>query len=365
MPSIREPLGIPVLNLCCPSKPSKRQELYKWFILFLTFIVYMAYHMSRKPISVVKNYKEFLDCSDNSDSCVSWISKMNGTSEEAAKGDLATLDLAYLISYAVFMFVSGWVAERMDLRYFLSGGMILSGVVTFFFGFAYTAGIHSYGYLIGMQVLNGVFQSTGWPGVVTVVANWFGKGRKGLIMGIWNSHTSIGNVLGNTIAGAFVETNWGLSFMVPGIGITAAGLVMFFLLAPSPEDAGFQPEQDEESAGEEEEEKKAEEKEEKAISLFGALKIPGVVEFSLCLFFSKLVAYTFLYWLPNYIHETSGVDGEQAANLANFFDYGGILGGISCGILNDKTKKPAITCAIMLTMAIPCLLLYQALVSDW
>ena len=81
-------------------------------------------------------------------------------------------------------------------------------------------------------------------------------------MGIWNSHTSIGNVLGNTIAGAFVEvifgklaslilfqivqinqTNWGLSFMVPGIGIASAGLVMFFLLAPSPEDAGFQPEQ--------------------------------------------------------------------------------------------------------------------------
>ena len=34
--------------------------------------------------------------------------------------------------------------------------MILSGVATFFFGFAYTAGIHSYGYLIGMQV--GVFK---------------------------------------------------------------------------------------------------------------------------------------------------------------------------------------------------------------
>ena len=38
--------------------------------------------------------------------------------------------------------------------------------------------------------------------------------------------------------------------------------------------------QDEECA-DEKEEKKAEEKEEKAISLFGALKIPGVVEFSL------------------------------------------------------------------------------------
>ena len=47
---------------------------------------------------------------------------------------------------------------------------------------------------------------------------------------------------------------------------------------------------DEESGGEEEE-KKAEEKEEKAISIFGALKIPGVVEFSLWydpIFFSFL-----------------------------------------------------------------------------
>ena len=33
------------------------------------------------------------------------------------------------------------------------------------------------------------------------------------------------------------------------------------------------------------------------------------------------------------------MDGEQAANLANFFDYGGILGGISAGILTDKTSE--------------------------
>ena len=40
-----------------------------------------------------------------------------------------------------------------------------------------------------------------------------------------------------------------------------------------------------------------------------------------------------LWWIP------IKVDGEQAANLANFFDYGGILGGVSCGILNDKTSE--------------------------
>ena len=34
-----------------------------------------------------------------------------------------------------------------------------------------------------------VLQATGWPGVVSVMANWYGKGRRGLIMGLWNSHT--------------------------------------------------------------------------------------------------------------------------------------------------------------------------------
>ena len=41
-----------------------------------------------------------------------------------------------------------------------------------------------------------------------------------------------------------------------------------------------------------------------AISIAQALRIPGVIEFSLCLFFSKLVSYTFLDWLPYYIANT-------------------------------------------------------------
>ena len=35
---------------------------------------------------------------------------------------------------------------------------------------------------------------------------------RGLIMGIWNSHTSIGNIVGNTIAAVFVEVNAGFLF---------------------------------------------------------------------------------------------------------------------------------------------------------
>ena len=62
--------------------------------------------------------------------------------------------------------------------------------------------------------------------------------------------------------------------------------------------------------------------EEHAIGFLGALRIPGVIEFSMCLFFAKLVSYTFLYWLPNYISSKSHVDAEESAVLSTVFDWG-------------------------------------------
>jgi len=97
----------------------------------------------------------------------------------------------------------------------------------------------------------------------------------------------------------------------------------------------------------------------------GALQIPGVVEFSLCLFFSKLVSYTFLYWLPNLIHSLSHVDAEESAVLSTIFDMGGIVGGTLAGLISDKTGNPATTCAVMLITAIPTMAMYDKVVTGW
>ena len=141
-------------------------------------------------------------------------------------------------------------------------------------------------------------QSTGWPGVVTAVANWFGKSKKGLIFGIWNTNISIGSILGSIIAGVFVESHWGWSFITPGLIIGSAGIINLLFMVPEPEHVGLN------ENGSEENSVEKVETEDQAISFFGALKIPGVVEFSLCLFFAKLVSYTFLYWLPTIIKES-------------------------------------------------------------
>ena len=41
--------------------------------------------------------------------------------------------------------------------------------------------------------------------------------------------------------------------------------------------------------------------------------VQGVVEYSLALFFNKLVSYTFLYWLPLYVKATRKWSGFQVA----------------------------------------------------
>lgn len=62
-----------------------------------------------------------------------------------------------------------------------------------------------------------------------------------------------------------------------------------------------------------------------------AWRIPGVASFAFCLFFSKLIAYTFLYWLPYYIKSTPiegrKLDAKEAGDLSVLFDVGGVAGG--------------------------------------
>lgn len=47
---------------------------------------------------------------------------------------------------------SGHVAERMNLRYFLSGGMILSAIFTVLFGMGYFWNVHFFTFFLAIQV---------------------------------------------------------------------------------------------------------------------------------------------------------------------------------------------------------------------
>nr|XP_046266303.1 glucose-6-phosphate exchanger SLC37A2 isoform X2 [Scatophagus argus] len=349
-----------------------RDGWYRSFILFLTFLFYTAYHLSRKPISIVKSQLHRncsavvqpadLNITNNATWC-DWAP----FDEDNYQTLFGVLDNSFLVAYAIGMFISGIFGERLPLRYYLSVGMLLSGLFTCLFGLGFFWNIHTLWYYAFIQVMNGLAQTTGWPAVVACVGNWFGKGKRGFIMGVWNSHTSVGNILGSLIAGAFVSQAWGMSFIVPGLIIASTGILCFFFLVEKPEDVNCTPPQHHTSShsdrivngaiATESVEVIAEHTE--AISFCGALCIPGVVEFSLCLLFAKLVSYTFLYWLPLYISNIAHFEAKEAGDMSTLFDVGGIVGGIMAGLVSDYTGGRATTCCVMLLVAAPMLFLYN------
>lgn len=411
-----------VTSKLCPSIHFNRFLLFKLSVLMLTYFSYVCYHMTRKPLAVVKSVLH-RNCSDlpklatdtitlDSDDTSCNYAPFDGPDASALLG---FLDTSFLIAYAIAMFFSGFIAERVSLRYFLSLGMLLSGFFCYAFGYAKVRDIHSLTYFLIIQGLAGIFQTTGWPGVVTIVSRWCGKAKRGLIFGIWNSHTSIGNMLGTYIAAHYVDTDWSMSFIVPGFIMGIMGFINFMFLIDSPDLVGMQHEvtagnpaestyrriddsdiEDENDvsssdvhvrseSGEQDSnpslrslrgsvnsENRYNERtpilsaahhhnhhEDSPIDFMGAIKIPGVVEFSLCLFFSKLVNYTFLFWLPLYIKNTTPLSPEGSAELSMVFDIGGIVGAILAGMSSDLTSMPATTCVAMLFVSAPLLFIYE------
>ncbi|XP_028401776.1 glucose-6-phosphate exchanger SLC37A2-like [Dendronephthya gigantea] len=366
-----------------------RDKLYRAHIFVLTFIAYASYHLSRKPISVVKDTLN-ANCTGNG-TCHAWA-PFDGDDSNTLLG---WLDASFLIAYAIGMFFSGYIAEHMDIRYFLTGGMFFSGIFSILFGLGYFFNIHSLAFFIIMQLLAGVAQSSGWPAVVEAIGNWFGKGQRGLIMGIWNSHTSVGNIAGSAVAAVWSDDEWGWSFIVPGLMIIAAGLLIYLFLVVDPSHVDCNPPQhhvkprsmsgtlngeesdcdrtsllnnyttqDSNRTGGPKIRKRGQHgADSKAVSFFGAFFLPGVLEYSLSLFFAKLVSYTFLYWLPFYINHTDiggkRYDSRKAGDLSTFFDVGGIIGGIAAGVISDQTQCSGITCVGFLVLATPSLYMYR------
>lgn len=303
-------------------------KTHQAIVLIVTFFAYASYHATRKTTSIVKsvldpqsaatgltffpfrptNFTESNGSKRLSSNLGDGWAPFNGSDGTSLLGEL---DVAFLAVYAFGMYFSGHFGDRCNLRIFLTVGMLGTGLFTSLFGVGYWGNIHNFYYYLVVQMIAGLFQSTGWPSVVAVVGNWFGKSKRGLIMGIWNAHTSIGNIAGSLIASAMLSYGWGWSFVVPGLMTAFVGLVVFLILPVTPESVGAR-EEDEFScpikSGEEaaepllRQETPVEEKE--AVGFIEAWKIPGVAPFALCLFFAKLVAYTFLYWLPFYVSHT-------------------------------------------------------------
>jgi len=232
-------------------------------------------------------------------------------------------------------------------------------------------------------------------------------GKRGLVLGIWNAHTSVGNIVGSLVATAALsiggagdlgeyDANWTMSFIVSACMMFVVAMLILFFLTEHPRDVGLKGCEEEEDGDVEDAPPKgtgveaptgkrrlrvgysvmtrnytmdgepigadAGGGEEMSIlsNLKTAFMIPGVVEFSLCLLFAKCIAYTFIYWTPYYLSH-NGFSTTDAGYLCTFVDVGGIAGGIIAGFASDRSKKYASVAIVFLLLCIPGLFFFQVL----
>ncbi|KAF2310524.1 hypothetical protein GH714_013541 [Hevea brasiliensis] len=134
---------------------------------------------------------------------------------------------------------------------------------------------------------------------VAAVGNWFGKAERGLTMGLWNSHSSVGNIIGSVVASGILDFGWGWYFVVPGFLLILVGVLLFLFLVASLKDIGFElPGKEIEMSVEVDNEENSEEVESEEAGLmglkfrfFGCYWILGCLEISWC------CSICFLFWI--------------------------------------------------------------------
>ncbi|XP_033746190.1 sugar phosphate exchanger 3-like isoform X2 [Pecten maximus] len=368
--------------------------VYHGITFVLTFMSYAFFHATRKTFSNVKTTvseewtpSPYNETQCNNETCRPYdvwnshdLFKKQGEDTEF----LGVLDAAFMISYAVGLYISGMLGDRFNLRLVLSFGMCTSAICVFVFGclFEWIHFYNKYMYVL-LWILNGLLQSTGWPTVVAVMGNWFGRSSRGFVLGLWSACASVGNIIGALMVSSVLNYGYDYAFLVPSSVLFAGGILNFFALVPSPKDVGLPmaDEDQQKSADLTEEEYDSTgsvntgqvESEpllgsnnrisrvdtEKAVTLREAACLPGVALYSLAYACLKLVNYSFFFWLPFYLANSFKWSESTADTVSIWYDIGGIIGGTVAGVISDRFEKRTIIVIPMLILAIPSLFVYS------
>lgn len=385
-------------SICCGCQS---QYTYHHLLTFLlTFFSYVLLHASRKTFSNVKvSISAQWTPSVQNDSLPAfspgqtWEENRLFANEEEATLFLGALDTIFLFSYAIGLYISGVIGDRMNLRYVLCFGLCGSATVEFVFG-TLTEWLHLYNVYLycGLWVLNGLLQSAVWPAVVAIMANWFGKSGRGFVFGLWSACASVGNILGAFLASSVLKYGYEYAFLVTSVLQFAGGIVVFFGVLTSPKEVGLCMESEtdlgpvverdpdserplmsdleEDNEGRDdgyysvEQSEALQEELVQPISFLQAFLLPGVLPYSLAYACLKLVNYSFFFWLPFYLSINYGWKEAQADRLSIWYDVGGIIGGTVQGLVSDFLGKRAPVLAVSLVLAMGALVGYSHSPND-
>lgn len=271
----------------------------------LTWLSYATYYFGRKGISVAKK----------------------PIATELGENVLVGVDTAYLSAYAVGQAVSGYFGDRVGPSRLIGFGMLLSAACCAVFG----AGSLAIVFLLAFFV-NGLAQSTGWPGNVKAMAEWTPASQRGAVMGLWATCYQAGGIAATAFAALMLRLyGWRAAFWGPALILLIVGVLVLLFLKRGPELKVLGATASVEEV--------ALSREEIAAARRHVLRHPLVWFYGGSYFFIKLIRYSLLFWLPYYLETELQYSSFHAGMASTAFDAGGIVGTLALGFFSDRFKR--------------------------
>lgn len=232
--------------------------------------------------------------------------------------------------YGLSKFINGFIGDRVNARYFMVTGLVLSAICNVVFGFS--SAVLVFGIV---WMLNGWFQGMGFPPCARMLTHWVPPKELATKMSVWNTSHSIGAGLVVIVCGYVVSLGWRWCFFVPSIIALLGAVGVWFTMRDTPQSVGL-PALVPEGLTKEEAEHEDTSAEFKAFVRKQVFLNPYIWVIAVANFFVYVIRYVVLDWGPTLLSEWKGVSIEHAGWMVAAFEISGIIGMLAAGWATDR-----------------------------
>ena len=162
-------ISSPTRRITDAAEVEARYKRLRWQIFLSATLGYGLFYVCRLSLNVIK--KPLVDA---------------GVVSET---ELGIIGSGLFITYAVGKFTNGFLADRANVRRFMSAGLLITALINLALGFGV-----GFGAFVALWALNGWAQSMGAAPCVVALSRWFSDKDRGSVYGFWSSSHNIGAV---------------------------------------------------------------------------------------------------------------------------------------------------------------------------
>lgn len=293
---------------------NKEYKYWRIRVLYSMFIGYAFYYFTRKSFTFA----------------------MPGLIEDLHfdKSQLGILGSILSITYGISKFASGVMGDRVNPRYMMAFGLILTGICNIFFGLS--SSLFFFALFWG---LNGWFQGFGWPPCTRFLTQWYSHSERGSWWSTLSVSHNVGGFLIPWVAGVALQYfGWRYAMFIPGVLCILVGFFLINRLRDTPQSLGLPPIEKyrHDYVDKLESEGTDENLTATQILVKFVLKNSYIWVLAIAYFFVYLVRMGVNDWTALFLVEAKGYTSIGANGTVSLFEVGGFFGTLVAGWSSDR-----------------------------